>query len=449
MASCMPISLATLVRSAVRRVMKEVKVSPRWTRLILATVPLAMVGVFTVSSTRAEQVPEEATDSSIAISLHEGHDDLDAPLLRKRVHVNVERLTLAEFAAQLSEQIAVPVLLDRKAIADAGLLVDEPLTFSTEQPGTRQRVAELIAAKTPIEDWDANLAMRLDQVMDLTLRDFDMTWFVKDGILHLTTVEAARWKHTIHRSYALTPFRNQGIDDRTLMFALRLEPGILFGRWSCDLVTVGHILTIRGSFPNQRKLRSLLQAIENPAEEQSGSYVPEEKACRQRLERVVEADFLDTPLDQAIDTLAYQSKGRIFLDKIAVEESGGSIAHPVTFSLKGKSLHETLDLLLAELKLTVTIKAGELFVTTSDVAREMRVSRVYDLRTVATTKELRDSLVQALMSLTSEQWEETDQGGSLAMLENGVLVAVTNWATHDEIAELVDFYNRHLSRLAQ
>jgi hypothetical protein len=79
----------------------------------------------------------------------------------------------------------------------------------------------------------------------------------------------------------------------------------------------------------------------------------------------------------------------------------------------------------------------------------MRTSRVYDLRSVATTKELRDSQVQALMSLTSEQWEETDKGGDLAMLDNGVLIAVTNLATHEEISKLVDFYRHHLARHAQ
>ncbi|MDA0806858.1 MAG: hypothetical protein O3B68_02600 [Planctomycetota bacterium] len=429
--------------------MKEEKMALRWIRLLMATVPLTMVGVFAVSSARAEQVPEKATDSPVAISLHQGHDDLDAPFLRKRVHIHIEKRMLADFAAQLSEQIAVPVLLDRKAIADAGLLVSEPLTFSTEQPGTQQRVAELNSARTPIEAWDANLVMRLDQVLDLTLRDFELTWFVKDGILHLTTIEATRWKHPILRSYTLTPFRNQGINDKTLMFALRLEPGILFGRWSCDLVTVGHILTIRSSFPSHRKLQSLLQAIANPAHEQSGNYAAEEAACRQQLDRIVDADFLDTPLRDAIDGLAYQSKGRIFLDKVAVEESGGSIDKPVTFALKGKSLQETFDLFLAELKLTMTVKAGELFVTTPDVAREMRTSRVYDLRSVATTKELRDSLVQALMSLTSEQWEDTDKGGDMAMLDNGVLIAVTNLATHEEISKLVDFYRHHLARRTQ
>lgn len=403
-------------------------------------------GIVSISSATAQPLPKKTTDSPADISLHEGSDDLDAPFLRTPIHLRFEKLPLADFTSLISEQVGVPVVLDRQAIEHAGLLIGEPVTFSTEQPGTRKRVAELISAKTPVEDWDANLVMRLDQVLDMLLRELGMTWLVKDRVLYLTTAKAAHKKHVIDRSYNLTPFRNEKIENQSLRFALSLEPGIMFGRWSCQLVTVGHVLTIRGSFPNQRKLQSLLQAIVNPAEKQSGNYNDEEASGLRQLGRIVEADFLDTPLNEAIDILAYQSKGRIFLDTIAVEESGSFINKPVTFSLKGNNtLQETLDLLLPDLNLTVTIRAGELFVTTPEIARKMRTSRVYDLRSVATTKELRDSLVQALMSLTSEQWEETDQGGSLWMLENGVLVAMTNLATHDEIAKLVDFYKQHLS----
>lgn len=49
------------------------------------------------------------------------------------------------------------------------------------------------------------------------------------------------------------------------------------------------------------------------------------------------------------------------------------------------------------------------------------------------------------MALTSGQWEDTDQGGSLIMLENGLLIAVSIDAVHDEIAELVDFYEHQLA----
>ncbi len=413
---------------------------------MLAAVLLATVGVFTFRSAHAEEIPQGATNSPVAISLHEGRDDLDAPFLRKLIHVRFERFPLIEAAAQLSEQVSVPVLVDQKAIKDAGMLINEPITFSTEQPGTRERVAELMAAKTPIEDWDANLVMRLDQVLDFILRQLDVTWFVEEGILHLTAQDHARMHHLIDRSYSLTPFRKQKIEDQSLRSALSREYWAAFGYGrGAELVTVGHILTLRESFQIQRRLKNLLQAIARPDDNQSGVYAEEEVACRQQLDRIVEADFLDTPLGQAIDILAYQSKGRIFLDEVVVEQSGGRIDQPITFSLEGESLHETLDIMLSDLKLVVTIKSGELFVTHPNVAREMRESRVHDLRAVATTKELRDSLVDAIMSLTSEQWENTDQGGELTMLENGVLIAMTNPAIHEEIAKLVDFYKQHLS----
>ena len=409
---------------------------------------MVIIGWLACTPVFADDVSEKSNDSSDEISLHEGDDDLDASFLRKRVHVRVERLPLVDFATQLSKQVGVPVLIDRRAIADEGLLVNEALTFSTEQPGLRQKVDELIAAGTPIEDWDHKMTMRLDQVLDLLLRELGMTWVVKGDMLHLTTIEAAQERHAINRSYSPSLFRNQKIEDESLGFALSLEPGTLFDRRSnSQLTTVGQILTIRESYPNQRKLRSLLKAIANPVEKQSGTYNSEQAAGRQQLEQIVDVDFLDTPLSEAIDILAYQSKGRLFLDKIAIEESGGSIAQPITFSLNGKSLRQTLDMLLPDLKLTVTFNAGELFITSATVAWRMRTSRVYDLRSIAPTQELRDAIVQAIIDLSSELWQGTDGGGHVKMLENGVFVAVTNFEAHDEIERLVHLYVQNKGRV--
>ena len=92
------------------------------------------------------------------------------------------------------------------------------------------------------------------------------------------------------------------------------------------------------------------------------------------------------------------------------------------------------------------VHAGELFVTTANVARELWTSRVYDLRSIPRTKELHDSVVNALMTLTSGQWEDTDAGGSMIMFENGLLVVVTGPAVHAEIKKLAEFYKRHLSK---
>jgi hypothetical protein len=62
------------------------------------------------------------------------------------------------------------VLLDTVAVKDAGLLVDEPITFSSayiESKGGE------VAANT----------MRVDQVLDLMLNDLRLTWYLEDGIL--------------------------------------------------------------------------------------------------------------------------------------------------------------------------------------------------------------------------------------------------------------------------
>ena len=414
--------------------------------LIQTSVILGLMGSwdFHPRTGNAQPPARQSESPTVAFSLDERPDDLDAPFLRRPVHAHFVDLSLSDVVSQLSEQVGIPIILDRKALEASEMLTDEPITFSTELPGMRERVSELMAKEIPIEEWNGNLVMQLDQVLDLLTNHLEMKWFVQKGVLHLTTLEDAR-KRMINRSYSLTPFRSQRIADLTLSRTLALEPGTNFNFGNGELVTVGHILTLRESYSVQRKLRRLLQEIANPDPLRSGHYATQEARSREQLARPVNADFLETPLNDAIDILAYQSKGRIFFDTISFEEAGGLIDQPITLALKDRSLRQTLEIILQDLKLIVTVNAGELFITTNEVAREMWTSRIYDTRSVARTKEIRDSLVQAIMALTSGQWEDTDQGGSLIMLENGLLIAVTIGAVHDEIAELVDFYEHQLA----
>jgi hypothetical protein len=134
------------------------------THLVAQDTPATTVDkVATVSSTRKPP-------SEIKISLDQGSADLDAPFLKKKIVVNFDELPLIDALESISVQAEVPVLLDKIAVEEFGLLVDEPITFSSayiESKGGE------VAANT----------MRVDQVLDLMLNDLRLTWYLEDGIL--------------------------------------------------------------------------------------------------------------------------------------------------------------------------------------------------------------------------------------------------------------------------
>ncbi|MDA0284704.1 MAG: hypothetical protein O3B86_15255 [Planctomycetota bacterium] len=412
-------------------------------------VTIASVVVATIADSAnvsfAQTTPVRSPGTSIC--LDDIPDDLDSLVLKKSVRFNFKRVPLIDALAQISKRIETPIVLDQKAVANGGLLVDEPVTFTTEPPGFLNQAGKQDDDAGPAGRVTVGLTMTVEQVLSLMLRHLDLTWAISGGTIYVTTHEAAR-ATLIDRSYDLTPFRTAGISDQRLKTAITADPESRFygGRIGSRLVIVGHIMTIKASYSAQRKVRALLEQISNPDLISSAGFAQQEQTTGEQLSRIVDADFLETPLIDAIEILAFQSNGRIIVDTIAIEESGLLRGRPITFSLNGKSLRQTLDLLLKDLGLVAAVHAGELFVTTANVARELWTSRVYDLRSIPRTKELHDSVVNALMTLTSGQWEDTDAGGSMIMFENGLLVVVTGPAVHAEIKKLAEFYKRHLSK---
>jgi hypothetical protein len=241
------------------------------------TPPGTDAAVATVASTRKPP-------SEIKISLNLGSADLDAPFLKKMIAVNFSEIPLTDALEFICMQAEVPVLLDRVAVKDAGLLVDEPINFSSIH----------------VESDDGEVAantMRIDQVLDLILSDLELTWYLEDGILQVTTIEVAN-ERLINRSYDLAPFRKAGIDSGTLKEIVLQESN---GLWEdvdgCGgrVMIVGDVMTIRQGFGVQREVLSILKAILDPGQRNyrvyDRVYDAERMACLHALQKPVTVDF--------------------------------------------------------------------------------------------------------------------------------------------------------------
>jgi hypothetical protein len=374
----------------------------------------------------------EQRAGSAKISLDRNTSDFDAPFLRKTIAVNFADTPLVDVLEYISAQVDVPFLLDAVGLEEAGLLVDEPINF--------------LSVTDDEQDGDADVnKIRVDQVLDLMLGEFEVTWYIEEGIVHVTTFEIVN-ERLINRSYDLSPFQKAGIDPGTLLEIVMQESD---GAWEevdghgGGIIIVGDVMTIRQSYQAHREVEQILKAILNSGQPTYGIYNGEYVARLKTLQKPVSVNFVDTPLNDVIDYLSRATESRIFLDVVAIEEAGLLTDEPVSLTMDGQSLATTLRLMLAPFELTTVVRSGELFVTTIEVANQMLHSVVYDVRKIHDFQELGN----AVMFVTEGNWEEVDgSGGSLSITRSGLMIVRQTDSVHRQID---NFLNLHNGRLAK
>ncbi len=102
-----------------------------------------------------------------------------------------------------------------------------------------------------------------------------------------------------------------------------------------------------------------------------------EKKISEQLGEPTTMEFIETPLQDAVDYLKDLHGIEIQLDSKALEEAGMGADTPVTRTLKGITLRSALHLLLDTYDLTYVIKDEVLLITTTDVASQELVTKAY------------------------------------------------------------------------
>ena len=90
-------------------------------------------------------------------------------------------------------------------------------------------------------------------------------------------------------------------------------------------------------------------------------------------------EFIETPLQEAVDYLKDLHSIEIQLDSKTLEEAGSGRDTPVTGTLNRISLDSALRLLLSNHDLTFVVDKGVLLITTPAAAADMIEIRVYDV----------------------------------------------------------------------
>jgi len=164
---------------------------------------------------------------------------------------------------------------------------------------------------------------------------------------------------------------------------------------------------------------------------------PEEKILL-ALEKPTEMEFVETPLQDAVDYLADHHQIQIQLDSKALEDGGMGTDTPVTRKLHDISLRAALRILLGSLDLTFDIRDEVLQFTTKEEAATWLITRTYPIGDLVENKDY-DSLIEAITtSVVPRSWDEVDGPGSISeVVGSKSLVISQTRDVHDKVLTLL------------
>jgi hypothetical protein len=106
----------------------------------------------------------------------------------------------------------------------------------------------------------------------------------------------------------------------------------------------------------------------------------EDKALLATLSAPIKVEFKASHLQDVMNTMSNEMKRTIFLDKSALEENQITYDTPINFSTRGPvTTRVALRKILSDLNLTFVVRDGVIHVTTTTRARDLMVTRVYDI----------------------------------------------------------------------
>jgi hypothetical protein len=300
----------------------------------------------------------------------------------RRIHAALDRevalpfgqLPLDHAIARLAARCEVPLVLSMKGLAEAGVWLDQPVT------------------------WDL-AAAPLESQLRLLLSQLDLTFAVRDEALLITSPDIAEETDRL-------PIRVY--DVRRLVDTRR---GILSSEQLLDLLTqlierddwvdVGGfgsakehrgLLVASQTDVNHRRIERLLAALARhclPRSAAAAAELPkmvriDGGAAEERIERLldkpIDVDFRNQPLQSALRELAERHGLPLVLDERKLETRTVWNWFPVTYSARGQRLGTVLDRWLIPRDLTYIVRDHVLLVTrAATFDSDVRLHRVDDL----------------------------------------------------------------------
>ncbi len=167
---------------------------------------------------------------------------------------------------------------------------------------------------------------------------------------------------------------------------------------------------------------------------------------REALDQPTQMEFIDTPLQDAVNFLKDFHQIEIQLDHRALEDAGVGSDTPVSRNLVRLPLKSALRIVLSDLDLAYIVQDDVLLITTQDKASEKCEVRVYDVTKLVAPDAKAEEILQTLTMLLSETVQRTAGGETVSSglqririvpLRN-LLVILASQEEHEEIAKILE-----------
>jgi hypothetical protein len=344
-------------------------------------------------------------------------------------------LPMDEFFRRLADEYEIPIVLDRRKLAEAGVLADTPVEI-------RLRGAPLRSA------------------LRLVLNDLELTYLVRDDALVITTPEEAESCLTtvVYPVHDLV-LTKDGLDSDPLVELVTSTVSAsswdeVGGPGSLQVVAGGWMIVSHYDEVHTQ-LRSLL-TLARQARTEGGQrpfplseISPAERAIEAALEKELPLSLYESPLRQVARDLTDELGISVYLDTKRLDDAGIHPDTPVTCDLPAAPLRMQLQRLLRELDLTFVVRDDVLAITTHAECEARLDTYLYDVRPLVDNDLgiLDDqALIDLLTKTIDEQsWDNIGGPGSLAYFQ-GLLVVTQTRDVHRKLAGLLMQLERHCLR---
>ena len=196
---------------------------------------------------------------------------------------------LEEFCEYVSALHNVSILLDTPALGDEGLTSDMPVTIDLDPfPSLDENNKDKVTEK-PEKSNIASTAVSLQQGLDWVTHKYELSWYVEEGIIHITS-DVAEEQRQVSRSYFIRQFLIDGFTENSLIESVQLMTS---GQWQNidglggTLALVGDVLTIRQNWQTHREIELLLATLLDRKTEAAIQYPDESLRVAKLLEQRV------------------------------------------------------------------------------------------------------------------------------------------------------------------
>lgn len=333
---------------------------------------------------------------------------------------DLEGATLSEVAKWLETECQVEVLIDQAGVSSVGVLPTDPVGEPLNE--------------TPVYQF-------LDR-----LRRFELSWYFADNVLQITS-QSKFHERLVMVTYNVGDLLDAGYEMDTVVEAITTT--IAPESWeelggAGVLDAIGDVLFVRQNDDIHRKLRGLLQALRQHGRRTFVYDPPQNQKIREKLQQPITVAFTDIALTDAVSQIAKQAEIDIRLNQTVLRQLGIRERTPVSLSLTNTPVETVLNALLQDLDLTWYLRDGVLSITSQAEVNAYFVTAVFDVRDLCSDASESEALIDAIVSQTFDEWEESGGPGSLAPGLPGVLIVRHREEMLNEVLNLLEAYRTAL-----